>query len=126
MRVGPNKLSFVTPQAYRDIYGHVKHGQERLLKSKWYQQDEPRITSIRDPVEHAQQRKALSSAFSARALRDQEDVVQSYVDLLLKQLHNLGEGGKKAVDASEAWKWLTFDVIGKRAAPSTDLPVLTT
>lgn len=113
VRTGPNRLSFVTPQSYRDIYGHVKHGEKRFLKNKWYQQDEPRITRIRDPVEHGQQRRALAHAFSARALRDQETVVHQYVDMLLKQLGNLGAGGKKPVDATDAFNWLTFDVIGE-------------
>lgn len=113
VRTGPNRLAFVTPQSYKDIYGHVKHGQKRFLKNKWYQQDDERITRVRDPVLHSQQRKQLSSSFSARALRDQEAVVHQYVDLLLKQLNSLGEGGKKPVNATEAWNWLTFDVIGK-------------
>lgn len=113
VRTGPNRLSFVTPQSYRDIYGHVKHGEKRFLKTKWYEQDEPRISRVRDPVLHGQQRKALANAFSARALRDQETVVHQYVDLLLKQLNSLGAGGQKAVDATDAYNWLTFDVIGK-------------
>lgn len=113
VRVGPNSLSFSTPQSYRDIYSHVMHGKKRFLKTKWYEADEPRIVRVRDPVKHAEQRRTLSHAFSARALRDQEDVVHRYVDLLLKQLIALGTGGRVAVNATEAWNWLTFDIIGK-------------
>lgn len=103
----------MTPQSYREIYGHVKHGEKRFLKNKWYQQDEPRISRVRDPVLHGQQRKALANAFSARALRDQETVVHQYVDLLLEQLNNLGAGGTKAINATDAYNWLTFDIIGE-------------
>ncbi|KAF3766843.1 cytochrome P450, partial [Cryphonectria parasitica EP155] len=95
VRLGPNRLSFATPQAYRDIYGHVKHGQDRFLKNKWYELDEPRIVRVRDPIAHAEQRRALSHAFSARALRDQESVIHRYVDLLMEQLARLGNGGEK-------------------------------
>lgn len=77
-----------------------------------YEREEPRITSARDPVEHATQRRALSHAFSARALRDQEDVVHKYVDLLVQQLGNLGDNGRKGVNVTDAYNWLTFDVIG--------------
>ena len=112
VRVGPNSLSFSTPQSYRDIYGHVTHGKKRFLKNKWYEADEPRIVRVRDPVVHAEQRRTLSHTFSARALRDQEGVVHQYVDLLLKQLNALGAGGGVAVNATEVWNWLTFDVIG--------------
>lgn len=113
MRVGPNTLSFSTPQSYRDIYGHVSHGKKRFLKAKWYEADEPRIVRVRDPIVHAEQRKTLSHAFSARALRDQEAVVHRYVDLLLNQVNALGDSGKIPVNATEVWDWLTFDVIGK-------------
>lgn len=122
VRTGPNRLSFVTPQSYRDIYGHVKHGEKRFLKNRWYQQDEPRITRIRDPVVHGQQRRALANAFSARALRDQEAVVHQFVNLLLEQLNSLGAGGKEAVDATNAFNWLTFDVIGEPTQNRRDGP----
>lgn len=55
----------------------------------------------------------MSHAFSARALRDQEDVIHLYVDKLVAQLGKLGKNGKEAVDATNAWNWLTFDVIGE-------------
>lgn len=119
MRTGPNRLSFATPQAYRDIYGHVKHGEKRFLKNEWYELDEPRIVRVRDPVVHAQQRRALSHAFSARALRDQEAVIQKYVDQLMDQIANLGSNGKEPVNMTRAWNWLTFDIIGE---PGLDSP----
>lgn len=106
-------MTFATVQAYRDIYGHVTTGKERFLKSDAYDTEEPRISSVRDPAVHASQRKALSHAFSARALRDQEDVVHQYVDLLVKQLGNFGAGGLKPINVTEAYNWLTFDVIGE-------------
>lgn len=113
IRLAPNELTFASVQAYRDIYGHVTTGKERFLKSDAYDTEEPRISSVRDPAVHASQRKALSHAFSARALRDQEDVVHQYVDLLVKQLGNFGAGGLKPINVTEAYNWLTFDVIGE-------------
>ncbi|KAG6356106.1 hypothetical protein INS49_015491 [Diaporthe citri] len=92
IRLAPNELTFASVQAYRDIYGHVTTGKERFLKSDAYDTEEPRI--------------------SARALRDQEDVVHQYVDLLVKQLGNFGAGGLKPINVTEAYNWLTFDVIG--------------
>lgn len=80
-----------------------------------YEREDPRITSVRDPAVHAEQRRALSHAFSARALRDQEDVVHEYVDMLLRKLGELGENGEKAVDMTDAYNWLTFDIIGEFA-----------
>lgn len=112
VRTGPNRICFFTAQAYNDIYGHVKHGQKRFLKSAEYAREEPRITSVREPAVHAEQRRSLAHAFSARALRDQELVLHEYVDLLLRQLATLGENGKKPVNATDVYNWLTFDLIG--------------
>lgn len=113
VRTGPNRLCFFTVQAYGDVYGHVKQGQKRFLKSVDYAREEPRITSVRDPAVHAEQRRSLAHAFSARALRDQEEVLHEYVDLLIKQLGAFGDNGKKPVNATDAYNWLTFDLIGE-------------
>lgn len=113
IRTAPDELSFASVQAYRDIYGHKTTGKERFLKSDAYDTEEPRLSSVRDPAVHSSQRKALSHAFSARALRDQEDVVHEYVDLLVKQLDKFGVGGLKPINVTDAYNWLTFDVIGE-------------
>lgn len=113
IRIAPDELSFASVQAYRDIYGHKTTGKERFLKSDTYDTEEPRITSVRDPTVHASQRKALSHAFSARALRDQEDVIHEYVDLLIKQLGNFGASGLEPINVTDAYNWLTFDIIGE-------------
>ncbi|KAL1861358.1 hypothetical protein Daus18300_008889, partial [Diaporthe australafricana] len=115
VRVGPSALSFVTPQSYITIYGHPKQREKRFIKAAVYDKGERRIASVRDPTEHAQQRRLLSNAFSARALRDQEVVIHRYLDLLVQQFNKLGSGGSKPVDAAAAYNWLTFDVIGDLA-----------
>ncbi|KAG6355735.1 hypothetical protein INS49_003699 [Diaporthe citri] len=115
VRVGPNALSFATPESYMIIYGHPKQGQKKFIKAAVYDKGQRRIANVRDPAEHAQQRKLLSNAFSARALRDQEVVIHRYLDLLVQQLSKLGSGGSKPVDVSAAYNWLTFDVIGDLA-----------
>ncbi|KAF7532639.1 hypothetical protein G7054_g7772 [Neopestalotiopsis clavispora] len=114
-RVAPNELSFASPQSYQDIYGHVSKGRGRFLKTEFYDNGAPRIVSVRDPEVHARQRKALSHAFSAKALRSQETIVHQYVDMFIEQLSKLGNAGQKAIDASEAYNWVTFDIIGDLA-----------
>ncbi|KAJ8133530.1 hypothetical protein O1611_g82 [Lasiodiplodia mahajangana] len=113
IRIGPNDLSFATSEAFQDIHGHMSQGKSRFLKTEFYENDDPtpRITSARDPEVHARQRKALSHAFSAKSLREQEDIVQSYVNGFVDQLAKIGEDGKKALNMAETFNWLTFDVI---------------
>ncbi|KAL2676636.1 hypothetical protein Neosp_010400 [[Neocosmospora] mangrovei] len=98
-RIGPNKLSFSSVESYKDIYGHSTKWKKPFLKSTWYANDDrgpPSILSARDPVDHGRQRQSLSHAFSVNSLRDQEVVV-----------HN--------INMPEAFKWLTFDIIGDLA-----------
>lgn len=64
-------------------------GKERFLKSDAYDCEEARISSVRDPVVHASQRKALSHAFSARALRDQEDDINGFQPSMIANLQSL-------------------------------------
>lgn len=114
VRVGPNELSFASPESFKDIYGHAKTPEQRFLKTDMYDNgDPPRVSTARDPVVHAQQRKTLSNAFSAKALRDQEDVVQRYVDLFVDKLDQWGYSGKKSINITPAYNWLMFDIIGK-------------
>ncbi|KAG8156793.1 hypothetical protein KVR01_013398 [Diaporthe batatas] len=82
----------------------------------------PRVSTARDPVVHAQQRKTLSNAFSAKALRDQEDVIQRYVDLFIQKLDEWGESGKTAINITPAYNWLMFDIIGKTFQPCLPHP----
>ncbi|KAI0448865.1 cytochrome P450 monooxygenase-like protein [Xylaria acuta] len=114
VRIAPNELSFCTPRSHRDIYGHTSKGRKRFLKTEFYDLGKiPRITSARDPEVHARQRKAMAHAFSVKALRDQEALIHEYVDLFISQLEKLGEAGRKGVNISEVYNWLTFDIIGE-------------
>ncbi|KAI2635077.1 cytochrome P450 monooxygenase-like protein [Xylaria nigripes] len=114
VRIGPNELSFVTPEAYQDIHGHPAKGAKRFLKSALYSNNDaaPHVITARDPEVHARQRKGLSYGFSTQALRDQEEIIQSYVNTFVRQIGKLGENGGKALNVSEAFNWLTFDIIG--------------
>jgi cytochrome P450 len=52
---------------------------------------------VADEADHSRMRKNLSHAFSDKALRQQEPLLQSYVDLLVQRLGEHGAEGK-AVD----------------------------
>ncbi|KAI1498688.1 cytochrome P450 [Biscogniauxia marginata] len=113
-RMAPNELSFANPTTYKEIYNHASKDKKVFLKGPWYDrvEPEPSILHTRDPVDHTMQRKSLSQAFSAKSLRDDEIVVQTYVDMFIEQMRNLGGPGTKGVNLSQAYNWITFDVIG--------------
>ena len=54
------------------------------------------IGSLRD--RHGPLRRLVSHGFSERALREQEPLIQSYCDLLMKNLYEHSQGGNEMVD----------------------------
>ena len=44
----------------------------------------------RDPERHRETRKLLAHGFSAKALKDQESILQEYTDLFISQIDKLG------------------------------------
>ena len=112
MRIRPNELSFITDSAWKDIYAHNQgHPQmPKIMRTKPIN-GAPSLMSANDP-DHARQRKLLSNAFSDQALREQEPVLRSYVDLLVKQIREESDGSTEGVDIVEWFTFTTFDIIG--------------
>lgn len=67
-----------------------------------------------DREDHRRQRRAMSHAFSAAALQDQEEYVKGYVDILMQRMQNYAAEGKP-VDVTRWYNYLTFDIIGELA-----------
>jgi cytochrome P450 len=65
-------------------------------------------------TDHARLRRALSPAFSSRALLEQEPILQANIDLLMKQLQARAEQGLSS-DIRAWYNYTTFDVIGDLA-----------
>lgn len=67
------------------------------------------LTAI-DDNEHSRHRRSLASAFSEKALREQEPLIKKYIDLFITRLHeNTGRG---AQDMVSWYNFVTFDIIG--------------
>jgi cytochrome P450 len=72
---------------------------------------------------HGRQRRVISHAFSDKALREQEGLLQSYVDLLISKFRDISEHNSDYASGGDGWdstgnielcKWyngFTFDVI---------------
>jgi hypothetical protein len=54
-------------------------------------------------------RRNFSSAFSDKALREQEPIMKKYFDLLIQRLH---ENCAKPVDIVQWYNSTTFDIVG--------------
>lgn len=68
------------------------------------------ILSVPSDTEHGRYRRLLSHGFSEKAIREQESVIQKYVDLLIQRLQKRAGAGPQ--DMVAWFNWTTFDIIG--------------
>jgi cytochrome P450 len=71
------------------------------------------IGSERDPQKHTRMKRSLLAGFSARALAEQEPIVQYCVDDFIAQIGK--RGGKKGINMTEWFEMVAFDVLGEMA-----------
>ncbi len=55
-------------------------------------------------------RRVLAHAFSEKSLREQEPLIQDYVNLLMSSLHEAAEEGPQ--NMVSWYEFVTFDIIG--------------
>lgn len=117
VRVGPNEVSFISGEtAYPDIYGFrtgkYKNTGAYLKDPAWFAPPVNGVWSIvvSGEADHSRMRRSLSYAFSDKALREQEQLVMGYVDLLINRLTEQAEKGI-SVDIMRWYNFITFDVI---------------
>ncbi|KAJ5420683.1 cytochrome P450 [Penicillium sp. CMV-2018d] len=115
VRVAPNELAFMTPNAAKAIYGSAIKNREIFQKSDFQEigENEPGITAEKDPEVHRQIAKKLVPAFSTKALRKQEDVIHQHVDGFVAQLRKYGMTDE--IEMKQWVDWLLFDIAGDMA-----------
>ena len=127
VRIAPNELAFIDPQAWKDIYGHRTGslaGDEEMSKYEIFYTRKGRPRSILNETRdnHTLLRRQLSHGFSEKTMREQEPIIGGYVDLLIKRLKerciesNQDEKfHSPPLDMRTWYNWTTFDIIGDLA-----------
>ncbi|KAI1378435.1 cytochrome P450 [Hypoxylon crocopeplum] len=112
VRTSPNQISFINPQAWKDIYGH---GHADFPKSypRGINMDPKKIISA-NPADHFRFRRAMLPAFSDKALGQQEPLIKVYVDLLVERLREVGNTGE-STNMVRWYNFTTFDLIADLA-----------
>jgi cytochrome P450 len=112
VRLGPNDISFICPEAWKDIYGH---GHAELPKSfpKGTGMDDGNIV-FSNASNHFRLRRAMLPAFSDKALRQQEPLIRVYVDLLMDRLREVADKGE-STNMIRWYNFTTFDLIADLA-----------
>ncbi|KAL5362254.1 cytochrome P450 [Aspergillus floccosus] len=119
VRVSPNELAFNSAQAWEDIYGFKTGGRKNMHKDPIHVGSVDPLPgastlTMSDDNNHARQRRALSHSFSERALKEQEHIIQMYVDKLIQNLKRMAANDEEF----NMVNWLnftTFDIIGDLA-----------
>lgn len=118
VRVTPNEVSFISgetawPQIAGFRTGDLKGHQNMQKDPVWYPPSPNGVPSILQANDeaHSRGRRVLSHAFSERALHEQEQLLQGYVDLLINQLKKVTVATNKPQNLAEAYNYATFDII---------------
>ncbi|KAI0019240.1 benzoate 4-monooxygenase cytochrome P450 [Xylariomycetidae sp. FL0641] len=111
VRIAPNELLFLTPQASLDIYGSHDKSHETFVKTDFndFGDEHGGIAFERDPVRHRKVAKALAPAFSSRAIAAKVPTMLKYIDLFIGKARQLG-GGSEGLDVGKWTNWLTMDI----------------
>ena len=109
VRSSPDELSFIGPGAWKDIYG-LRPGRPHIQKDLALHVGVEGIITAND-ADHSRQRRTMSHAFSEKALREQEYLLKSHINILIEQCR-AREKDESKINLSDWFKYLTFDIIG--------------
>lgn len=96
LRVAPDELSYSSPQAWDDIYGFRVGKPEMGKDVQFYKKPAEESPSIISDTRenHSAVRRLMTRGFSDAALRAQEPLIKSYVDLLIQRLSDRAAKGE--------------------------------
>ncbi|KAK3321913.1 cytochrome P450 [Apodospora peruviana] len=118
VRIGPDRLSFIHHDAWKDIYSHRPGGKIKPNNKdpRFYDLNfngHPSIVTELDDTEHARVRRVFSHAFSDKALKSQQGLLIKYVDQLVSNIQrDLAQNPDTIFDAVKLYNFTTFDIMG--------------
>lgn len=119
LRIAPDEVTFAKAEAWTDIF-QGRPGHQQFLKDPTWWSAQPgmpdSIINAIKPEPHARLRRLLAPAFTPRALRAQENILQRYTNLLIERLREraseAGNGKGAELDIAPWFHYTTFDIFG--------------
>lgn len=116
VRIGPDRLTYVKPEAWKDIYGATLGKRLENLKDPatlpGLANGDKSLPAEINPENHRPRRRMYAHAFSDRALKEQEPLIKGYVDLLVKIIReDVKKDADVKMDISKLLNCFTFDVM---------------
>ncbi|KAI0003504.1 cytochrome P450 [Xylariaceae sp. FL0662B] len=119
VRLGHDRLSYITASALKEIMSYQTSTRKSNPKCAEFNHPAPNgcdnIVTTRDDRYHGQLRRVLSNAFSEKALRKQQSLIQAYADKLTRLIRKYiaeDHEHRPAVDLVELFSFTTFDIMG--------------
>ncbi|TLD15252.1 hypothetical protein PspLS_10767 [Pyricularia sp. CBS 133598] len=114
VRIAPDYLAMDGAVGYKEIYARRPNQMEFDKHPAAYGLDRHVGLLASHREDHRRLRRGISHAFSEVALREQEPLIQQYVNLFMERITAYAEKGE-AIDFSRWFNFLTFDIIGDLA-----------
>jgi cytochrome P450 len=116
VRVNPNRLSYINPRGWKDVYGHRTGGRLEFYKEANFsmptENGEHSITT-EPTAEHGQVRRVFTNAFSDKALKLQEPLIRLHVDKLIRNINKaIAADPEVHLDVVKLLNHTTFDIMG--------------
>lgn len=112
--MSPDDVTFSHPDAWIDMFQGRPNHPPFPKDPVWWNRSGlvPSLANLYDPSAHARVRRQLAPAFTTRALRDQEPILQRYTNLLVERLREMVG---TEVDIVPWFNFATFDVFSDLA-----------
>ncbi|OCL10836.1 hypothetical protein AOQ84DRAFT_396608 [Glonium stellatum] len=98
VRISPNELCFDEKSSWKDIYGsgpgHKNFHKDPIHVGSIQAVPDVSTITMANDADDARQRRALSHAFSTKALSEQEYIVMSYVDVFSNKMREFAAKGQ--------------------------------
>lgn len=113
VRIAPDELSFIAPEAWKDIYGNPNIRKN----STWTGNEEAdhpfSIVSV-DEATHLKNKRALIGAFTEHAITEHSSVLERLVETMVQRFKDDAENtnGTAILNIVDWFNWLTFDISG--------------
>ncbi|ROW15259.1 hypothetical protein VPNG_03106 [Cytospora leucostoma] len=111
VRIAPNELVFLTPEAARDIYLSHEKNLESFVKTDFEDlgEGDGGISFEIDPIKHREVARRLAPAFSIKNFKAKHATLDGYIDLFVDKMREVG-GGERGVEMRRWADWLSMDI----------------
>ncbi|KAI1297998.1 isotrichodermin C-15 hydroxylase [Xylaria venustula] len=110
VRVAPNELAFITPEAFTDIYDSHTSGYEHFPKTDFMDLGlgDNGLSWEMDPMKHYTDAKKVAPAFSARSIKAKELTIHKYIDAFIERMRDIGER-RDGIELKTWTDWVAMD-----------------